>query len=194
MNPRIKIKILEKEIARLQKLIYEDELTKILNRRGFFKFAEPILKEVEYTKSHPDRRKNFKITNLTVILLDIDNFKKINDKYGHIIGDKALVLVANVIKNRLREIDLFARYGGEEFVILLLGANKISGYNIAEEIREKIASTPLIIKGNKKLNITASFGVAELKREKNLRELIEKADKAMYKAKKSGKNRVVVAE
>lgn len=185
---------LKKELEKLKRLVYEDELTKVLNRRGFFKFAEPIFKEIKFIKSHPERRKNLKITNLAIILLDIDGFKKINDQYGHLIGDKALVLVANIIKSRLREIDLICRYGGEEFIILLLGANKNSAYNIAEEIREKIASTPLVIKGNKKLNIKASFGVAELKKEKSLRELIEKADKAMYKAKKSGKNKVVVAK
>lgn len=185
---------LKKEIERLKKLIYEDELTKLLNRRGFFKLAEPVFKEIKFIKSNPNRRKNFKITNLSIILLDIDNFKKINDTYGHLIGDKALVLVANIIKNRLREIDLVGRYGGEEIIILLLGANKHSAYNIAEEIREKIASSSLTISKSKKLNITASFGIAELKKEKTLEELTKKADKAMYRAKKSGKNRTVIAD
>lgn len=185
---------LKKEIERLKKLIYEDELTKLLNRRGFFKLAEPVFKEIKFIKSNPNRRKNFKITNLSIILLDIDNFKKINDIYGHLIGDKALVLVANIIKNRLREIDLVGRYGGEEIVILLLGANKHSAYNIAEEIREKIASSSISITKTKKLNITASFGVAELKKERTLEELIKKADQAMYKAKKSGKNKTVIAD
>lgn len=188
------IKKLKKEIEKLKKLIYEDELTKLLNRRGVFKLAEPIFKEIRFAKLYPNRRKSFKIQNLSIILLDIDNFKKINDNYGHLIGDKALVLVANTIKNIIRDIDLVGRYGGEEIIILLLGANRNSAYNIAEEIREKIASSSLIVTKNKKLNITASFGVAELQKEKTLEELIKKADKAMYKAKKSGKNKTIIAD
>lgn len=188
------IKKLKKEIERLKKLVYEDELTKILNRRGFFKLAEPLFKEIKFIKSNPNRRKNLKITNLSVLLLDIDNFKKINDTYGHLVGDKALVTVASLIKERLRDIDLIGRYGGEEIVIFLLGANKNSAYNVAEEIREKIFSTPIKVKSNKKINISVSIGVAELTKEKKLEELIKKADQAMYRAKKSGKNKTVIAD
>lgn len=191
---KITIQRLKKEIEKLKKLIYEDELTKLLNRRGFFRLAEPIFKEIKFIKSHPDRRKNIKISNLSVVLLDIDNFKKINDTYGHLVGDKALILVANLIKERLRDIDLVGRYGGEEIIILLLGANKNSAFQVAEEIREKIATTHLNITKNKKLAITASLGVAELKKENSLEELVKKADMAMYKAKKSGKNRTIVAD
>ncbi|GIW65146.1 MAG: hypothetical protein KatS3mg093_125 [Candidatus Parcubacteria bacterium] len=190
---KVTIKKLKKEIEKLKKLVYEDELTKLLNRRGFFKLAEPIFKEIKYVKSYPNKRKNFKINNLSIILLDIDNFKKINDNYGHLIGDQVLILVANTIKNRLRDIDLVGRYGGEEIVIMLLGANKKSAYNIAEEIREKIASSYLKINKNKKLTITVSLGIAELTKEKDLAELIKKADQAMYQAKKTGKNRTIIS-
>lgn len=188
------IKKLKKEIEKLKKLIYEDELTKVLNRRGFFKLVEPLFNEINFIKSNPNRRKNLKITNLSILLLDIDNFKKINDTYGHLIGDKVLITVANLIKDRLRDIDLIGRYGGEEIVISLLGANKNSAYNVAEEIRKKISTTQIKVKKNKKINITVSIGVAELTKEKTLDELIEKADQAMYKAKKSGKNKTIIAD
>jgi diguanylate cyclase (GGDEF)-like protein len=191
---KLTIEKLKKEIERLKKLVYEDELTKLFNRRGFLKLADPIFKEIRFVKLNPNKRKNLKINNLSLILLDIDNFKKINDTYGHLIGDKVLVLVASIIKNRLREIDLVGRYGGEEIIILLLGANKKSAYSIAEEIREKIASSPLKLNNkNKNLTVTASLGVAELTKEKTLEELIKKADQAMYKAKNLGKNKTIIA-
>lgn len=186
-------KKLLKEIEKLKKLIYEDELTKILNRRGFLKLAEPLFKKIKFIKLNPNRRKNLKISNLSILFLDIDNFKKINDNYGHSIGDKTLITVANLIKERIRDIDLICRYGGEEIVIFLLGANKKSAYNVAEEIRKKIFSTPIKVKNNKKINISVSIGIAELIKEKTLEELIKKADQAMYRAKKSGKNRTVIA-
>ena len=190
MKKKYNIKKLLAEIKRLNFLAYYDELTKVLNRRGFLENSEKIFQAVAYKRRELERRIKYRIP-LSVIFLDIDNFKKINDFYGHKAGDRVLEKVAQVIKGRLRDYDIVGRLGGEEFVITLIGCDLNSAQKIAEDLRQRIEKTK--IKTNKGyLNITASLGVVSYDRERNFKELIDKADKAMYKAKKSGKNRVVV--
>jgi diguanylate cyclase (GGDEF)-like protein len=187
---KINIKELLAEIKRLNFLAYYDELTKVYNRRGFLENANKIFRAVVYRKKELERRIGYRIP-LSIIFLDIDNFKKINDTYGHKIGDKVLEKVAKAIKERLRESDVIGRLGGEEFVIALIGCDLNSAQKIAEDLRLRIEK--IKIKTHKGiLSITASLGVTSYQDEKNLQELIDKADKAMYQAKKSGKNRVVV--
>lgn len=183
-------KKLLKEIKKLKKLVDYDELTEVLNRRAFKRDLYKIFNLIKLSKKNKNR-KSIKINALSILFFDIDNFKKINDKYGHTTGDQALKFVVKNIKERIREIDLIGRYGGEEIVVGLTGAKKKDAFMIADYIREKIASTSFKFK-NKKINITVSIGVAEMTNEKNIEELIDKADKAMYQAKKSGKNRVAV--
>ncbi|MCS7183836.1 MAG: GGDEF domain-containing protein [Patescibacteria group bacterium] len=178
------------QIKKLEFLAYYDELTKVYNRRGFFENSEKIFKAVVYRKKELERRIGYRIP-LSIIFLDIDNFKKINDTYGHKIGDKVLERVAKVIKERLRDSDIIGRLGGEEFVIALIGCDLNSAQKIAEDLRQRIEK--LTIKTFRgKLKITASLGVVSYKDEKSLQELIARADQAMYRAKKGGKNRVVV--
>ncbi|MFN3921765.1 MAG: GGDEF domain-containing protein, partial [Caldimicrobium sp.] len=123
----------------------------------------------------------------SLILLDIDNFKLINDIYGHAKGDEVLVKVAQILKDNLRASDLCGRWGGEEFLILLRSANLFQGLNKAEKLRELIA----------KLNIppiesiTASFGVAEYNSPESYEETLRRADLALYRAKSQGKNCVI---
>lgn len=123
-----------------------------------------------------------------IIIIDIDNFKQINDTFGHQIGDEVLKVVAEILTINTRKIDTVGRWGGEEFLCIIMVNDKLSLQQIAENLREIIEKTYL-----KTVNhITASIGCALLENEKSSSELIENADKALYKAKKSGKNRVEV--
>jgi len=185
-----RVKNLLKKLKELEFLAYYDELTKVYNRRGFFEEAERIFKAVAYKRKERERRTGYKIP-LSLIFIDIDNFKMINDNFGHKTGDLVLEKVAKVLKERLRDSDVIGRLGGEEFVIALIGCDLNSAKKVAEDLRVKIEKIALKHKG-KKIEITASLGVVTYKDEKSLFELINKADKAMYKAKKQGKNRVVV--
>lgn len=186
---------LKKQVALLQKLVYKDPLTDLYNRRGFLEASEKIFRMVMSVKNH--ERKKFRIEEIALVLLDLDDFKKINDKFGHEAGDAVLKGVAEILRNSLREIDVIGRWGGEEIVILLLGAGKAEALKISEDLRVKISQREFILKGAKKIKLTASFGVAGIDsaapadKRKSLGELITQADKAMYQAKKKGKNRVV---
>lgn len=127
---------------------------------------------------------------LSLILIDIDHFKKINDEYGHAIGDHVLSALSNIVKQHIRSNDLFARWGGEEFVLLCRDTKIEQASLIAEKIRELIAS--FAFKDN--VQVTASFGVATLHANETLEQLFNHADKALYEAKHQGRNRVIVAE
>ncbi len=161
-----------------------DETTGIYNRRFFENTIQNELKRAE-RYSLP----------LSLIICDLDNFKKINDTYGHLVGDKVLRETAGIIRSNLREgIDIAARWGGEEFVILLPSTDKQSAQKIAERIRVQISSHKYSGLPENYV-VTASFGVASYPVDaKGKTELFKKADEAAYKAKKSGKNRVVLAE
>ncbi len=181
---------LRKEVARLKLLVYKDPLTGVFNRRGFTEEAERMIAAVEKGKKHGRSRSKFSLTELSLIMLDIDNFNKLNDTYGHYAGDVALKLVAKTLEDHVRQRDFVGRWGGEEFVIALLGANEDDGAFVAEHLRQEIASQTLKYK-NRKIPMSASFGAAELKQRDTLESLIKKADRAMYVAKTTGKNKVV---
>ncbi len=127
---------------------------------------------------------------LSLILIDVDHFKKINDEYGHAIGDHVLSALSNIVKQHIRSNDLFARWGGEEFVLLCRDTKIEQASLIAEKIRELIAS--FAFKDN--MQVTASFGVATLHADETLEQLFNNADKALYEAKHQGRNKVIVAE
>ncbi len=130
---------------------------------------------------------------LSVILIDIDHFKEINDTYGHSTGDQVLQTCANIIQGCVRRAtDFVCRYGGEEFIIILAETKQESALKIAEKIRTEIAKSP-IIAGNYNVTITISAGISMLtpKPTKNTKVLIDFADKALYKAKNEGRNKVI---
>lgn len=167
----------EKELKRLASL---DSLTGIHNRRTFFNLAEIELERaLRYGNS------------TTLLLIDIDHFKKVNDCFGHLTGDQVLINFANLCKNNLRPFDLVARYGGEEFIALLPRTDLETGKSIAERIR-------LLLKGKNfnckkhEVSVTISTGITELDHTKpaTLAALIEQADQALYQAKRLGRNRV----
>lgn len=188
----LKIIELEKKISVLRSQLVTDELTKILNRRGLIEILKPWAREVAYQLANPDRRKALIVRALSLIFVDIDHFKKVNDTYGHQAGDAALKGVAKILKESVREIDIVGRYGGEEIVIGLIGANIVDAKKISEHIRQKIAGTPIKYRDHT-IKLTASFGVSALSAEHDLEMLIKNADEALYQAKNTGRNKVVVS-
>jgi two-component system cell cycle response regulator len=132
---------------------------------------------------------------LTLIMLDLDNFKFLNDSYGHLMGDEVIQRVAKVLLDNIRQTDLAARYGGEEFVIMLPDTDMETAQHIAERIRLHVEELVFQQKGEK-ITITISGGIASYKksRDANSQALIERADKALYDSKKNGKNKVTLAK
>ncbi len=156
-----------------------DELTKVFNRK---KFNEVIEKEIQTSIN--------KKTPLSVVMIDIDHFKSVNDTYGHLIGDETLKGLAEVVIDNVRGGDIFCRYGGEEFVLLMPKAPIAVAAMRMEHIRKAIEKHEF--KGVK--HITCSFGVAEYENEETSSSLIDRADQALYEAKKTGRNKVVKAK
>lgn len=168
--------------VKLEHLAYYDELTKIYNRRAFFNQCNRAFLEAK-EKGQP----------FSVILMDIDFFKKVNDTYGHHVGDDVLVHAVAVCQTQINQDGLFARYGGEEFVLALKGHTLTEAEKVANRLRSNLEMHPLITKHGF-ITITLSLGVAEAHQEENetLYQLLNKADKALYAAKQAGRNRVHV--
>lgn len=158
----------------LERLSITDPLTQLYNRTYFFKSLE---KEII--------RLNRYDGDLSILFVDIDDFKQLNDKYGHTVGDIVLKELANLIKSSLRDVDIAARFGGEEFVIMLPNTNKEGAYSTAKRLQEMLKHTPLA--GH---IISASIGIANYTQGLNAKSLIDRADKAMYKVKKTEKGNI----
>lgn len=173
---------LRRQNKRLERISIEDHLTGIYNRRYFFDLAE---KEVERAKRYGNP--------LSVVILDADHFKKMNDTYGHLIGDQILVNLAKLCSENIRGQDILARYGGEEFVILMPEANQEAAQNSAERLRKIVAKTSMIT-GGLDVMITISLGVASWENGSALdfNALLARADRALYQSKETGRNRVSV--
>jgi diguanylate cyclase (GGDEF)-like protein len=164
----------------LQDLAITDKLTGLRNRRLFDeRLAEEILRATRYGKQ------------LSLLLLDIDDFKRINDTRGHAAGDRVLQSLGRSLPGQLRQIDLAARYGGEEFAIVLPETDAIGAKLVGERIRRMVADTPVSLADGGEINLTVSVGVACFPLGGDCAEsLVEHADKALYAAKRAGKNRV----
>ncbi|MDH5718301.1 MAG: GGDEF domain-containing protein [Spirochaetia bacterium] len=162
---------------KLYKYSFIDELTNTYNRRYIL---EILQKEMSRAKRYN--------TNLSIMILDIDNFKKINDNYGHLEGDKMLKRFADSCKANMRDNDYFGRYGGEEFLYILTNTEKENAVLFAERLREMIVKLCLISE-DKKISLTTSIGVSEYKIDTDdLDSFLDRTDKALYKAKEKGKN------
>jgi diguanylate cyclase (GGDEF)-like protein len=165
----------------LSQLSITDGLTKLHNHRYFQDHLTREIKRVSRTQSP-----------LSLILLDIDDFKMLNDTYGHAAGDEVLVSLAAIMNDSARESDLIARYGGEEFVILMPNTDLAGAVHLAEKIRMAVETTRLIIGDTMKpVDVTISLGVALFNGHR--REFFADADKALYRAKAAGKNCVIIA-
>jgi diguanylate cyclase (GGDEF)-like protein len=155
-----------------------DELTGLVNRR---RFMEALDTEIARTQRRGER--------LSVLLADLDDFKRINDRFGHQAGDEALRTFASLLRASLREIDVAARLGGEEFGVLLPETGLKGGLVLAERLREHIAEHAVLVRDGKAVHLTASIGVAEY-RSGSRDQLLRGADEGLYRAKQEGKNRV----
>jgi polar amino acid transport system substrate-binding protein len=125
-----------------------------------------------------------------VAILDIDYFKKVNDTFGHQTGDKVLIEISNILSLHMRKTDYVGRFGGEEFLIICPESNKDGILNLIENIRLDIANYTFKEVGN----ITASFGIALLKRKDSVESLLKRADVALYRAKETGKNKTIIGD
>lgn len=183
-----RIKELEKEVKDLENDLIHDSLT-ALKTRAFFEEETSVYLEAIASNEKGKRKEWFGFRNLSIAFLDIDHFKKINDTYGHDVGDEVLREVANVLKKEVRSGDTVARWGGEEIVISLLGASEEDAWRKAEELREIVAG----IKFQKRpeLLVTVSIGVASSENGLAFLDLVKRADTAVYKAKETGRNKVV---
>ncbi len=169
-----KVKLLEEE-SNL------DPLTKTFNRRALDNYLFTVCE-----------KNNFK-NELHILILDLDDFKKINDKYGHIAGDKILVFIATLLKQLIREGDKVFRYGGEEFVIALNRVNTEGCLSIVKRILKQINANTLIYKGDS-IRVTVSVGSTKLKQGDTPDSLLNRADSALYKAKRKGKDTHIIYE
>jgi diguanylate cyclase (GGDEF)-like protein len=160
-----------------------DTLTSLYNRR----FFEERL-GIETQKSF------YGGTPLSLVMVDIDHFKKVNDTFGHLEGDKVLCKIASLLKDSVRKKDTVARYGGEEFVLILPGAGLEESAMIAERIRRLVENTPMQIIGQAQINLTVSLGISNfpIHRPNSKEELVKMADQALYEAKEEGRNRVCI--
>lgn len=177
-----KIKKLEQELSQVSELVCEDHLTRALNRRGL---DEAFEREV----TRADRNQ----TPLCIALLDIDDFKRINDTLGHHVGDQALAHLSGVIKEALRPSDLVARYGGEEFIIILPETGLEEAVATIQRLHRELTKK-FFLHNNDRILVTFSAGVVQRTPTESQEDVVMRADKAMYQAKKSGKNRVVAAK
>ena len=184
-----RLQMMEQETAGLQKLVDEarvealtDTLTGLNNRHAFdLRMAQEYARWMRYP------------FNISLILLDIDHFKKINDNFGHKAGDTVLSVLGGLIKAEVREVDCPARYGGEEFVVLLPETKLADAYSVAEKIRRLIAKKGFHSR-NLPVTVTTSCGVAQFKQQDTPDTVFERADAALYAAKRDGRDRCYTEE
>jgi len=152
-----------------------DEKTGIYNHRFFSNIFDMELEKASRG-----------MQNLSLVVIDIDYFKKFNDTYGHLVGDKVLLELAKTLSKKLRKYDILSRFGGEEFFVLLPATTLSLAIKVAERLRKSLPEN----KALKKYGVTISLGVTEYKKGDTMKRMISRADKALYLSKKNGRNRV----
>jgi len=168
----------EKMKEEIKRLSEEDYLTKLYNRRIINEIIEKeIIRSSRYNSA------------FAIILMDIDDFKIINDTFGHNTGDKVLVQFSNTLKQTIRDADIAGRWGGEEFLVVCPETNLDGAISLAEKLRANIENSEFKNAGH----VTASFGVSGIRHGDNVKSLINRADKSLYSAKEAGKNTVVAS-
>ncbi len=169
MKPRVPqkqanaIRALEREVTRLKKLAFTDELTGLYNRHGFREISSKLVNEVLHSRKRTHTRRTFIIKDFSLIMFDLDHFKKVNDTYGHDAGDKVLKAFGGIALDRVRDLDIVARWGGEEIVVGLVGASERDALKVAEGIRQAFAAKLFRFR-RKNVQVTVSGGVASLAR------------------------------
>lgn len=177
-----RINRLEAELREMSDKAREDQLTGILNRYGLEKAYERTVLQTEQRNAP-----------LCICLIDIDDFKRINDTYGHQTGDEAIIFLVRVIQETVRPTDIIARYGGEEFLLLLPDAGMNEAVNVATRIQHSL-SKRFFMDGAARMQITFSAGVTVRRTGEAMNDIVTRADKALYGAKHAGKNRIFTAE
>lgn len=188
-----KVEFLEKRLKEALEKSEKDSLTGLYNRAYF---EEKARKMIERAGRAPDleRRENSLPKKTSLIFIDVDNFKSINDEYGHEAGDTVLKEVSKVLKIHTRgDSDIAARLGGEEFIAFMPGASEAVAKERAEQFRDLIRTFKVRIPSGKFVPVTVSIGVAELQNGETLDQFVNRSDKAMYFAKNQGKDKVAVA-
>lgn len=167
--------------AEVRFLSSTDALTQVANRRQLLERLDLEIRRARRMK-----------TPLSVLMVDIDHFKAVNDDYGHLCGDEALRCTARVFEEQTREMDLVGRYGGEEFAIILPDTNSEDALPIAERCRKTLEQTPVLCEDGTQLSLTASIGLTTFEEtDKGSDQLLARADEALYKAKETGRNQVI---
>jgi len=157
-----------------------DPLTRLYNRRYLY---DRLDAEIERSTRH-DR-------NLSLIIIDLDHFKNINDQHGHIAGDQVLVRVARILEDMVRSEDICARWGGEEFIVLMPETDLSGAHNLAERLRYALSASPIVLDGSETtVQVTASVGIATLKPGVDMNEFLDTADQYLYQAKNAGRNTI----
>ena len=165
----------------LEHLASTDPMTQLYNRRYFSELATTVVKLAKRSG-----------LVYSIIMIDIDKFKRINDTFGHAAGDEVIITLAKVLKFDKRESDIVSRWGGEEFIILLPQTNQKGSMVIAEKLRKRVEKLQVVTKNHQKITFTISLGIAsvDLDKHQTIEDVINKADKALYLAKEKGRNRV----
>ena len=177
----VRIETILRMSNKYRKKLFKDDLTGAYSR---YYFNQRIAEEIERYKRNG--------TIFSIVFIDIDHYKVINDKYGHHVGDFVLKELTSCFIKNIRKCDSFYRYGGEEFVILLPDTSELKSYTVVDRLRKELAQSPISV-GGIDINITFSAGVAQVKdKDITVEQLISNADRAMYQAKKFGRNRVVI--
>ena len=184
-NTRSEVSALQEQLQEAKQQAKTDTLTELANRKSFFdELAELDHNGTLQSGSH------------SLMMLDIDNFKKVNDSYGHLFGDKVIKTVAKVLKNNTKGKDIPARYGGEEFIAFLPDTNRAGALVVAEMIRKTIAGARIINPRNNQVisTVTVSIGITEFTPGDNIEAVIARADDALYCAKNAGRNQTSFAD
>ena len=167
----------------LERLVNYDSLTGLYNRRSIFRLLD---EQIGYSNRYKE--------SFSISVLDIDHFKKVNDTYGHLIGDDVLGKIADILLQQIRGADFAGRYGGEEFILVLPRTELSSAMVIAERIRKSIESVEMQDSDGSTFYITVSQGISAYKPDEDRDSLIARADEALYKAKDNGRNRVEASD
>lgn len=181
-NMEVETEQLKEQVRKKQEEASRDALTGVANRLAY---NERIETEIARNKRYQ--------SPLTLMVWDVDKFKSVNDTYGHAAGDKVLKVIARLLSDNIRETDFIARFGGEEFVILMPETDITAAEPVAEKLRATIEDSEFHFRG-KRVVITASCGIAEIKHNETEEQLFQRADDALYKAKETGRNRCIAAD
>jgi len=177
-------------LLRLYRQATHDPLTGLFNRGAL----EVHLEKIQAWQREIEGAGETGSAPCSVLMLDLDHFKRINDSYGHSVGDNVLCQFAGILTGQTRKHDCVARYGGEEFVVILLGSDHQRALEVAERIRYAVEAFEFLDRERQRVPVTASIGVTELRQDEPPQDALQRADAALYQAKEAGRNRAMLAE